>query len=161
MRSRQGQFEILGLTFVVVLVMLGVLFGLYVISKPEAQLARDFSQSQLASNWVNTYKGMSTECHGATMTRLLSDCATSLQIDCPGGQNACDYAREVTKNVLNATLDSWNRAYNFSIRGSSAIPGGLDSIQFSNGHCPAGFQKEIQPVPTGAGTIFLELLICD
>ena len=160
--ARRAQFEIMGLAFIMILVMMGILFGLYVMSRPEPQLARDFSQSQLASNWLNAYKGMSTTCHGADITRLLQDCASSGQIDC-GGKSSCAFAREITHELLNNTLGSWNRQYNLSLSGATNPgdpPLSLEAIGAANTRCTGNIQRDEQPIPSRAGPIFLRLSIC-
>jgi|GEM_PF-6735497 len=158
--GRRAQFELLGLTFIVLLVMLGVLFGLYVMMRPEKQITRDFSESTLASSWIATYKGITTKCHDATITQLLTDCATSQAIDCDG-KNSCDFAAEISQSLAAKTLGEWKRVYNLSVSG----PGGVRAISASTeGWAQKCYQKERQteeqPIPTGAGRVVVRLILC-
>jgi len=160
--SKKGQFEIMGLAFIMILITMGILFGLYVMSRPEPQLARDFSQSQLASNWLNAYKGMSTSCHGADVTRLIQDCAASGQIDCQG-KTSCQFLKGVTLDITNRTLGDWNRLYNLSFSGPTNpgdLVGSLEAIGTANSACRGNIQRDEQPIPTPAGPVFLRLALC-
>lgn len=149
--------EIMGLAIIFVLVILGVLFAIrFVLTKPESDLRGSYIESRLAYNMVNSIRGVSTDCHSATIERLLQDCAATMLIKCPEGKNSCDYASAEIKKILDSTLDAWGRNYEFSVSGHPRVAG----ITSNNTRCKGELEAETQPIATKSGTIMVRLALC-
>ncbi len=161
-RSKRAQMEILGLTIVIILIMLGVLFAIqFVIKKPAPDLRKSFVRTQLASNMLNAMLGTNTECEGATITELLQDCATTQTMYCTTqagfSGNSCKYAEAAMGTMFKETVTKWNFDFNFSIQG----PAGVSAIRFEKGDCSGEKQTKLHPIPTRSGTVTLRLELCD
>ena len=160
-RSRRAQMEILGLTIVIILIMLGVLFAVqFVIKKPAPDLRKSFVRTQLASNMLNAMLGTNTECQDATVTELLQDCATTQTLYCTTEEftgDSCKYAEAAMGLMFKETVTKWNFDFNFSIQG----PAGVSAIRFEKGDCSGEKETKIHPIPTRSGTVTLRLELCD
>ncbi len=55
--KRRGQMEIMGLTVIVILVILGMLFGMKVMSKPPIDLEQEFKAKAMSVNYLNVMLG--------------------------------------------------------------------------------------------------------
>lgn len=160
-RSRRAQMEILGLTIVIILIMLGVLFAVqFVLKKPAPDLRQSFIRTQLAANMLNSMLGTTTDCEGATVTELLQDCATTQTMYCltPGGfsGSSCEYAEFAMGKMFKETVTKWNFDFNFSIQG----PAGVSGIRFERGDCSGEKEVKLHPIPTRSGTVTLRLELC-
>jgi len=111
----RGQMEIMGLTIVVILVILGILFGIRVMSRPETDLAKEFKTKTMSVNYLNVLLGTTTDCHKATFRELIQDCGQGGTIYC-GGDTAgsCDYVDYYFEEIFNQTLTKINKKYYFS-----------------------------------------------
>ena len=155
-KSRKSQMEIMGLAIIFVLVILGVLFAIrFVLTKPDTGLREGYVESRLAYNMVNSIRGMSTECNGATVERLLQDCAATGMINCKG-MDSCTYAKAQIGAILNKTLEAWKKSYEFSMSGSPRVL----SIRFNNTRCKGELEAESQPIATKSGTVTIKLALC-
>ena len=158
--SKKAQMEIMGLAIIVVLLMLGVLFAIrFVLLAPEENIAFEFKESQLAANTLSVLLQTHTDCHAATMAALLQDCATTASLRCPTG-NSCGHAKMLIKQLFAETLDTWNRDYDFSIKGTRRV----EDIRITRGNCgpdvPRESEAKSSPLPTTSGTIILTLRLC-
>ncbi len=154
---KKSQMEIMGLAIIFVLVILGVLFAIrFVLTKPETSLRAGYIESRLAYNMVNAIRGASTQCHDATIERLLQDCAVSMMIECPGGMTSCDYVQAELDVILSSTLDAWGKDYEFSVTGLPRVEG----IGYANTQCTGELEAEVQPIATRSGTIVMRLALC-
>lgn len=156
-KSKLGQMEIMGLVIIMILIMIGVLFAIYfVFQKPSSDLATSFKESQLTANMLNTMLGVTTDCHDASMTQLLQDCAATASIRCPNNLNSCRYADVILGTIFNKTLTAWKRTFHFSISGSA----GVASLE-QGSECRGEFESKSRPIPiSGGGTIVLKLNLC-
>jgi hypothetical protein len=157
-KSRRAQMEILGLTIVIILIMLGVLFAVqFVLKKPAPDLRTSFMRTQTAANMLNAMLGTTTDCEGASVTELLQDCATTQTIYCAGeGMASCEYVEVAMGGMFAETLTKWNQNFNFSIQG----PVTVSKIRFEKGDCSGEKEVKIHPIPTRAGTVTLRLELC-
>jgi len=114
-RSRRAQMEAIGITIIVVLVLIGVLFGIqFVIKQKPVSVGSEFKRSQVAANFLSTLADTTTpECNGLSFSQLVQYCVKVTQAPC--GINACDKAKQVATDVLTLTLDAWNMQYNLTV----------------------------------------------
>jgi hypothetical protein len=155
-KNRKSQMEIMGLAIIFVLVILGVLFAIrFVLTKPETGLREGYIESRLAYNMVNAVRGVSTDCHGATMERLVQDCAATMAINCKG-MTSCDYAEQEIGKILMETLDVWGKDFEFTVTGHPRVEG----ITFNNTRCRGELEAETQPIATKSGTVIMKLVLC-
>ena len=158
MLNKKSQMEIIGLAVVVILITLAMIFVIRfsVLNKPE-DLKKDFTQTQLSSNMVNTFlKSTSRNCNGLSMTELLQDCAQIQGIYCGNELPSCEYVLEAAREVFGSTLNAWNLDYEFKtyIDENSPI--------FSLGEtCPGAKKSKLFLVPTSAQTLSIKLDICN
>lgn len=118
-KKRKSQMEMFGIAFVVILVALGMLFAVrFAVRKPASTAKEQFTQKELAQNFVTTLLTTSTGCRNTGMTELLEDCGTFQLIDC-NGVDSCTYSREMIGDILENTLNAWNRAYRFEAKTST------------------------------------------
>ncbi len=102
--KKRSQMEIMGIAIVVVIISIVILFVVrWGILKEPVQHKKEFAQSEIATNLVNTMLSTTTGCKGMTFNELFQDCAGGATIvDCPepGGYTpppafigtSCDYA---------------------------------------------------------------------
>jgi hypothetical protein len=155
-KRKRAQMEIMGLAIVFVLIIFGVLFGIrFVITKPDVDIRKGFQESTLAANMLSALRGTTTDCADATVEQLLQDCAATRALKC-GQRNSCQKADLVIGQIMNLTMDQWQRDYNFSIQG----PFEVSQITYGKGDCSGEKEVKIHPVPTKSGTINLKMEIC-
>ncbi len=114
--AKKSQMEIMGLTIVIILMILGMLFVVrFVVLKPKSDIKQSYADTVLAANMKNSLLLFTTGCHGQKIQDLLADCVSSSTpaITCPNGQNSCGYALQQIKAIFAQTLDKWNREYYF------------------------------------------------
>lgn len=159
MRGKRGQMEIMGLTIIVILVILGVLFGIRVMSKPPIELEKEFKEKTMSVNYLNTLLGTTTDCYKGTFRELIQDCGQAGGMTCSitgvGYLRSCDYVDLQFDILLNQTLGGINKRYFLSAEG----PGGVQDIQ-SGAPCPGERSRGTQYVPTRRGTVTLTLDLC-
>jgi hypothetical protein len=160
-KPRKAQMEIMGLTIIIILILIGVLFAVqFVIKKPAPELRESFLRTQQAANMLNAMLGTTTDCEGATVTELLQDCATTQSMYCATvdvNGNSCEYVELAMGKMFAETITKWNVDFNFSIAG----PSGVSNIRFERGSCIGEKEVKIQPIPTMSGTVTLRLELCD
>jgi len=147
MSKKRGQMEILGLAVIIILITLVGLFVVrFVILKP-AEIKTSYTMKTLAVDTLTAMLRTNTECYGESIKDLLMDCAEGYNIVC-FGENSCIYANKSINQILNKTLNKWNKNYIF--RATTPI-----LIQFENGNCtkilmkPGGKKESaVQPLPT-------------
>ena len=167
MRSKRGQMEMLGLAIIMVIVLLGILIALrfffLVTPVDPTKNARDV---QLGANLIDTMLETTMGCNDVKLSVLLRDCNQGGAITCrgfsptDGDMTSCVYATEAVTYLLNSTLGTWKRDYEFEIEGTSN-PGllGVKSSSLTTG-CTGSFQKITRPRPIGGSTITLVLKLC-
>jgi len=115
MRDRRGQMEIMGLTIIMILVVLGILFGIRVMSKPPVELEREFKEKTMSVNYLNTLLGTTTDCYKGTFRELIQDCGQAGGMTCTvsdmGYFSSCDYVDLQFDSLLNQTLGGINKRY--------------------------------------------------
>jgi hypothetical protein len=154
---KKSQMEIMGLAIVVILITLAMAFVIRfgVLNKP-ADFKESFTQTELASNMVNTFlKTTSQDCSGLSMTELLQDCAQNQVIYCKNTIPSCEYALDTADKIFKRTLDTWNLAYEFQVYLEEQNP-----IFKLGNTCPGNKKSKLFSIPTSARSLNVKLDIC-
>ncbi|MBI4739176.1 hypothetical protein HY772_06490 [Candidatus Woesearchaeota archaeon] len=159
--------ELMGLTIIVILIILGILFAIkFVILKKPPETKASFTRSQMTSNLgMAILQSTSKNCKGTDVTELMTDCAQWIEtgglISCEDGRNSCRYVNETVAWILNSTLVQWKVKYYVSA-GTSKNPKDPKVFEFSNLKC-----KDNQPgnselffLPTDRGVMTVKIFIC-
>jgi len=156
-KNKKSQTEIMGLAIVVILIILGLLFVVrFVMVKKPAEFKAEFTQSQLASNMLNTFlKSNTKDCAGMSITELLQDCGQGQSVYCDNGQISCAYVKDAAADIFNKTLESWNLKYQFLVYFQNENP----IIELGK-ECVGNKKSKIFPIPTAAKTLYTRLDIC-
>lgn len=157
-KSNKSQMETIGITIIVVLVLIGVMFGIqFVLKQAPSEVGTEFRQSQLAANFLNTLAGTTTgyQYNSLTFTQIVQKCAED--------SAACENARTVAQSILSSTFEKpslWQNYY-FTIKKGTTdmITPLLPSGQLTN-PCSAEKQSKSYPIPTRAGTVTMTLDLC-
>jgi len=73
---KKAQAEIVGITIVMVLIMLGIIFVIkFVVLPDEYNIKQAFDQSQMAANFMDSVLKTTTTCNNLEVTELIQDCA--------------------------------------------------------------------------------------
>jgi hypothetical protein len=154
--------EIMGLVIIVILIAIGMLFGVqFLLKKPTGKQTAAVKESILAANFLNTMLSTTTDCYDRTMRELLQECALGTgSTTCTGrlGDSlaVCDYALEQLTIMLGNTLDVWDKPYYFFIEGATPT----NSVRLGEA-CKGEKEAKSQPVPVRPGfEIVLWLEIC-
>jgi len=169
--DRRGQMEMLGLAIIVVIILFGLMLALrFFYFRQETNPAQAALDVQLGANLLDTMLEMTTGCKNVPLITLLQECARGSGLACQNvpdlsgkivvkGGTACDHATSTIQYVLNQTLDTWGRKYEFGIVG----PAPLSSIKMKQPKegCPEGSQAITRPRPIGPGvTATFTLKLC-
>ena len=133
MRLRKlSQAEIVGITIVMVIIMLGIVFVIrFVVMAKDENLKKVYDKAQIGANFIDAMLLTETQCNRRTMRDLIQNCYetydgadVSAQYLCPPdgivctdspGCWSCDYANRTLRYFLNHTLDSINQRYDLFI----------------------------------------------
>jgi len=136
------------------------LFAIQLVLKPASETERIVTESIVANNFISTYLDtVVVDCFESSLRELLKDCALGATIQCPGNANSCVKAKIVTDTILNRTMDTWKKSYNFVLEGSAS----LQTFNTRRGKC-TGQRESSKPyaVPVKPGlTITLRVEICE
>jgi len=157
--------EIMGLMIVVILVILGILFGMKVISKPTSDIEAEFKAKSMSVNYLNTLLGTTTDCKRGTFRELIQDCAQGGTLSCEveevGFLMSCDYVNYHITSILNSSLGVMKKNYHMHLEG----PGSTVDIEVKNPPgktpCPGVRSRGTQYIPSRKGTITINLDICE
>jgi len=151
----KGQMEIMGLAVIVILVSAGILFAVnFIILKEPTDYKKEYTQTELASNIVNTLLRTNAPCN-LEFRELYQDCGKAPgnpQVRCEG-VSSCKYINDTTSLILNQTLGKWNIGYEFTA-------GDIVNI----GSCPGERKRKIFPIPLDPGgerVLSVTLDICE
>ncbi|TKJ17384.1 hypothetical protein CEE44_02515 [Candidatus Woesearchaeota archaeon B3_Woes] len=110
-KNKKAQMEIMGLAIVVVLLMVGLMFALrFTLFKAPQTYRKEYSETQLAANMLNTLLNTNTECNDISIGELLSDASKdNPSITCPGSPSdsqgyATQTINNLTETILNISL---------------------------------------------------------
>ena len=153
---KKAQTEIIGLTMVLILIILGMVIVVRFATEEPIDYKKQFTQAELASNTLNALLDTTSLCNGFSMTEVLRNCTRDISnpaIIC-NGQNSCDYFIETTQKIFTETLEKWKVDYDFSVFTD-------EGVLFNLGNACIGDKKsELFPIPSASGTLFVKLNIC-
>lgn len=170
--SRHGQFEIMGLAIIVILVTLGMLFALSTLGGQEPSIQQTFEQKRLAVDFLKaSLDTQAPACGKATLRELFQDCAQARTIRCiketGAEQNSCQFLKAAYKTLFDQTLETYKQRYFFKVEGPCIGEASGQLCDITQGNiasppqpCPGEREISIQPLPTRIGTITLTLEIC-
>lgn len=173
--SETGQFEIMGLAVIVILVTLGMLFALSTLSGTDTSLQQTFEQKRLATDFIKaSLDTQAPTCAKATLRELFQDCAQTQTIRCTKSngaeQNSCLFLKDTYKLLFENTLKKYRQQYFFKVEGACVGDTAKKLCQITQGNvgadplnpkpCPGEREISTQPLPTRSGTITLTLEIC-
>lgn len=170
MDSKKAQMEIIGLVVIVILISLGMLF-LVQFALKEKPDGESFTRKGLAFSTMSTLMKTTVECQSErknlSMRELLAECAENR----PGAgfpftrtcnrADSCVAFEERSQNLLQQTLGSWGKQYEFTARRSQGIQEET-VLSFQENAC-AGRERDTSGSfahPTDAGTIRSILYVC-
>src|SRR3989338_1458543 len=113
--ASKAQMEIMGLTIVVILIAIGILFALrFSLSEDTSTLRQEVVESELGGKFLTALLSTTTDCslqNPITVSELFQDCAVSQRILCSSGERSCEESADITIHLLNATLGTWGKSY--------------------------------------------------
>lgn len=153
---RKAQVEIMGLTIVLILIMMGLAFMFGFISENgSVQYKKQFTQTEIASNTLSTFLRTTSGCKELSMTGLLQDCSQGQIVACLEGQNSCDYVTAAAEQIFDDTLEKWDISYEFKIFFEEESPVlGLGEA------CVGDKKSKLFPIPTDSGILKVKMDIC-
>ena len=185
MISRKAQTEMIGLVVIVILITLGMLFAAQFALKESPQ-KKIFTRKGLSYSTMSTIMKTTVyedNCLGDFSIKinpqvgkdLLEDCARNLayapdgdSLYSCGNEHSCVFLEKFITKLLNETLGSWNKHYEFSavlIQATESDPKELfDSIKDdSSGGCSRKERDSsgLFPIHASTGLIQAELFLCD
>ena len=126
----KSQAELIGITIVMVLVMLGIVFVIkFVIIPEDVNIKKVYDKAQIGANFIDAMLITKTGCNELSMRDLIVDCFDSngnpsAQRMCPedtqicltpGGCRSCQYLNSTLEVMLNETLNAINTQYDLFI----------------------------------------------
>lgn len=174
----RGQAEIIGITLVMILIMIGIIFVIrYVVLPEDASIKQAYDRNQLAANFMDALLKTTTHCNGLTMTELVQDCAEQWGggglYQCPatagicaGGCTSCDFLNNSLAVVFEDALDPLLQfGYDFFICRWDSFENSCGTpiySHFSNRSCLTRLQYDSkqQPIPTQVGNRVVQMYIC-
>lgn len=172
--------EILGLSIVVLLLILGMVFVIkFVGMSDKGSIRREVAESQTASNYIAAYLDTTIEdCRRLTIKELLIDCAEGGAalpdggtIECPTtpSTKSCQMAHDVAEYIFSQTFDQWRTRYYFSAFVQSSTPfielsypmddpttPAIESVT----KCKGTYRSKDYPLSTNSGTLHIRLDMC-
>jgi hypothetical protein len=181
---KKAQAEIVGITIVMVLIMLGIVFVIrFVILPQDENIRAIYDRTQMASNFIDTFANTNTDCNELTMTELIQNCAenyddTDFQYLCPNTAalcpdcRSCEFLNTSLGYILENSLNKINVRYDLfickwdevNVRCRNEYPEDVISY-FYHKSCLNStigeYEMKQTPVPTDAGNRVIVMYICD
>lgn len=186
--TKKGQMEVIGLVVIVILITLGMLFLATFAFKSDSQkkifTRKGLSYSAMSAVMKSTISE-EAECfaqgYGSGTPKLgsdvLEDCVKYMGVDFSiyqcrgpisgGKQHSCIFLREMASYLLNQTLGSWNKNYEFHSQLVPVVGGEATEIIepiVVGGGCPKWKDRDssgLFPINTEAGLVENVLYLCD
>jgi len=173
MHKKRSQMEIMGLTVVIILIAVAMLFVVgKMVNRPQSETIKSYLDQEIAANMLNSLLKTSTEdaCRGADFTELFQDCASNYPgyIRCkPNNEPSCQYLENMINNtILKNTTTKWKIPHRILawVEGQEDSPI-LDLIYQDCtpeqiGYLYEGIEAKLAPIPTDVGTLNIEFDIC-
>ncbi len=136
---KKAQMEILGLSIIMVLLVIGGLFAVVFLTESSSVDYNKIHDRQKITNILSIIS-LSSSDFGGSITDLLKDCADYPPRLYQGTQSSCDYSKEKIQELLNMYLDG--RQYYFELLGARDF-----KICNSTNCIPCSGEKESQEAP--------------
>ncbi len=180
---KRGQMEIVGLVVIVILITLGMLFMASLALKSEPQkktvTGKGLAYSALSALMKTTISN-EADCTSIGLPELgkniIDDCARHLdsasQYNCRGPltkqrRHSCEFLHEMSFYLLNETLGSWNKRYEFHSQlliFQEEMPIEIMTPVIVGGGCPKDktrYSSGLFPIKTDPGLVENVLYLCD
>jgi hypothetical protein len=166
---KKAQTEIIGLAIVVILLILGSTFVIkFIIGTKPPEYKKDFTQSQLASNMLNTFLETTAKDCPYKMKDLLQSCGSNTNIICDKAQPniaPCDYVKQEAETIFKNTLFDtnihvWMTQYYLSFYPPNNQEFHLSSLSSSENPCKTDKESDMYTIPTKSGPLSVTLDIC-
>jgi len=152
---KKAQTEIFGLLIVFILLLIGATFVVkFITSEEPTSYKKEFINTELGSNMINTFLGTTNDCDDNSTADLLRYCAQDEIIGC-SGQDSCDYVASIAKSIFTDTLERWNVKYEFKIFISEDDP-----LIILGKSCLLDKKSNLFVVPTESENLIVKLDIC-
>lgn len=104
-KNKKSQMEIMGLAIIVVLLIVGLMFALrFTLFKAPQTYRKEYIETQLAANMLNTLLNTNTECNDISVGELLSDASKdNPSINCSVSGYPSDSQGFVDQTITNLT----------------------------------------------------------
>ena len=118
-KTKKSQMEIMGIAFVVILAVIGLMFMISSSLKPSKQVRQEYEQSQMGQNMAAALVKTTAEC-GYDMSELIEDCAGMDQLVCGQDDNgndmgSCSFVSAKFNDILADTAGIYGYDYELSI----------------------------------------------
>ena len=169
MMAKKSQTELLGIAIVVIILSIGILILISnaMKSNTTSNQKREFSEKQLATNILGAILSTSTNCSNDRISTLLIDCGKCVNCRTCGGQEGdiyilptgvCNYTEQIISYMLNNTLESWNKKYEF--KAYTTTSNVLINVTHNVSLCGQYIQKDFYYLPLYPDTLTVELGLC-
>ena len=157
---RKSQMEILGLAFVFIILIFGLIIFLRLGVSSEGGHVSPDRDNLLAASFISSILKTSVECgqHIYSVNYLLRDCVSANRIVCEG-RNSCVVANETITDILSQTLVQYQRSYRLNISYAGQDPVILNYTSNCRERSPGIFYR--QPFDVSGLTLNINLRICD
>jgi len=179
--DKKAQAEIIGITIVMVLIMVGIIFVIrFVVLPDNSTIKQSFDRNQFAANFIDVTLKTSTNCRGFEMTELVQHCfesggsqglspndfCPSDPLICPGGCSSCDFLNTTFELILNNSLQKLPQ-FGYDIRMCEWDSFSNNCTQdiigsFSQNSCflKRNYDSKQQGIPTDVGLRVIQMNIC-
>jgi len=150
-RNKKSQMEIMGLAIVVVLLVLGMLFAIkFVLFQPQQTYRKEYTETQLAANMLNTMLNTNTNCNDLSIGELLQDASKAAPdiLNCPGPTNSEVFVKEKINNLLTQLNQKLKKEYHFK----AYVPG-KDVVEIGPVYTNRTRERKTHFLPTDVGTM--------
>jgi hypothetical protein len=157
---KKAQTEIMGLAILIILIILGMTFIIrFTMSREQIDVKEQFTQSQLASNMLNTFLETNAQDCDYTMLELLRNCGQGGGLDCDN-KESCQYVEDTAVEIFDKTLDLWSPDnYEFKVFFDEENP----KIALGKEKACVGVSRKskIYSIPISSETLYVRLDICN
>jgi len=119
-KNKKAQMEMMGLTVIVVLVAIGMLFFIsFNINSTSTteEPKQEYNEKQLATNYILALLKTTTSCKDLTIQDLLQDAALPAYstLSC-SGSNSTEYVNQTIDEIIDNSLETWHTQYLLKIK---------------------------------------------
>jgi hypothetical protein len=153
MKHVKAQSEIMGLTIIMILIAMGILFGIVFFTGSSEKGFTLVAEQELVSNTLNAMIQTATNCEGQTIEKLISDCEGEQRFLC-GSVDSCRYVKAQIESILADILETQNREYYFQIKDSQNLR------NLKSGKCSGEQTSSTSYIVYYGGTLTAKLDLC-